>query len=181
MANRSRRVDETYLRVTGEWTYLYRAVDSTGDTIDFLLSAKRDAQDHRAIKRRVRAMQGFRSFHSAWQTSGNRDDEHDPQRTGKVVTEGRRRRAGHVHRSSARSQPERITFTRLRNIALPRCSLQHIPDVNHVESCAVLVTHDTIQNCCGGRSANGSPIPSAARASVRGWILCACRAGAHSN
>jgi transposase-like protein len=121
-------VDETYLRVAGKWTYLYRAVDSTGDTIDFLLSSKRDAaaakhffqkalrspnhprprvvnvdgnpaypraieelkgtrelgrrcrcrpvrylnniveQDHRAIKRRVRAMQGFRSSHSAWRT-----------------------------------------------------------------------------------------------------------------
>jgi hypothetical protein len=107
---------------------LYRAVDSAGDTIDFLLSPKRDAgaakrffqkalqstnhprprginvdgnaacpsaieeskrtrqlgrrcrcrpvrylnnvveQDHRAIKRRVRAMQGFRAFHSAWRT-----------------------------------------------------------------------------------------------------------------
>src|SRR5881275_2645787 len=126
--NRSWRVDETYLRVAGKWTYLYRAVDSTGATIDFLLSARRDAaaakrffqkalpsvghplprvinvdgnpsypkviselkrsgelgrrcrcrpvrylnnvveQDHRAIKRRVRAMQGFRAFSSAWRT-----------------------------------------------------------------------------------------------------------------
>ncbi len=126
--NGSWRVDETYLRVGGKWTYLYRAVDSKGDTIDFLLSPKRDAdaakrffqkalrspnhpcprvinvdgnpaypkviedlkrtrelgrrcrcrpvrylnniveQDHRAIKRRVRASQGFRSFPSAWRT-----------------------------------------------------------------------------------------------------------------
>jgi transposase-like protein len=126
ITNGSWRVDETYLRVAGTWTYLYRAVDSAGDTIDFLLSPKRDAsaakrflqkalrspnhprprvinvdgnpaypraidelkrtqelgrrcrcrpvrylnnlveQDHRAIKRRVRAMQGFRSFDSAW-------------------------------------------------------------------------------------------------------------------
>src|SRR3954454_9854663 len=36
-------VDETYLRVAGKWTYLYRAVDSTGATIDFLLFARRDA------------------------------------------------------------------------------------------------------------------------------------------
>ena len=40
--NRSWRVDETYCRVAGKWTYLYRAGDSTGATIDFLLSAKRD-------------------------------------------------------------------------------------------------------------------------------------------
>jgi IS6 family transposase len=37
------RVDETYIRVKGRWTYLYRAVDSRGQTIDFLLSARRDA------------------------------------------------------------------------------------------------------------------------------------------
>ena len=122
------RVDETYVRVKGKWVYLYRAVDSTGATIDFLLSARRDAvaakrffqralrapghprprvinvdgnrsypkvvaelktagklgrrcrcrtcpylnniveQDHRAIKRRVNASQGFRSFQGARRT-----------------------------------------------------------------------------------------------------------------
>jgi IS6 family transposase len=126
--NGSWRCDETYVRVAGQWTYLYRAVDSTGATIDFLLSARRSAdaarrflqkalrspvhprprvinvdrnpsypkaigqlkrtrelgrrcrcrpvrylnniveQDHRAIKRRARCMQGFRAFHSAWRT-----------------------------------------------------------------------------------------------------------------
>ena len=40
--NRSWRVDETYVRVAGQWAYLYRAVDSTGETIDFVLSPKRD-------------------------------------------------------------------------------------------------------------------------------------------
>ena len=138
MTNGSWRVDETYLRVAGKWTYLYRAVDSTGDTIDFLLSPKRDAdaakrffqkalrspnhprprvinvdgnpsypkvieelkrtrelgrrcrcrpvrylnnvveQDHRAIKRRVRASQGFRSFDcGVAHDSRHRDGEHD--------------------------------------------------------------------------------------------------------
>ena len=126
--NKSWRVDETYIRVKGRWCYLYRAIDSTGATIDFLLSALRDAdaakrlfrqalsdpshpqprvintdlapiygsaipdikkegtlrrrcrhrpvqylnnileQDHRAIKRRVKAKQGFREFQAARRT-----------------------------------------------------------------------------------------------------------------
>jgi transposase-like protein len=40
--NCSWRVDETYVRVAGRWTYLYRAVDSEGNTIDFMLSPHRD-------------------------------------------------------------------------------------------------------------------------------------------
>ena len=125
--NKSWRVDETYVRVKGRWCYLYRAIDSTGATIDFVLSGLRDAatakrlfrkaltnpshpqprvintdqariyesaisgvkqegillcrcrhrpvqylnnildQDHRAIKRRVKAKQGFREFHGLQQ------------------------------------------------------------------------------------------------------------------
>src|SRR5580700_1592902 len=41
--NDSWRMDETYVRVKGKWRYLYRAVDSTGATLDFLLSAEQDA------------------------------------------------------------------------------------------------------------------------------------------
>src|ERR1700720_2422829 len=104
--NGSWRVDETYICQGGSWRYLYRAVDSTGATIDFWFSAERDAaaakhffqkalqapghprprvitvdgnpsypnlnnvveQDHRAIKRRVNASQGFRSFDGAWRS-----------------------------------------------------------------------------------------------------------------
>ena len=39
---KSWRMDETYIRVKGEWRYLYRAVDKDGNTIDFLLRAHRD-------------------------------------------------------------------------------------------------------------------------------------------
>ena len=38
------RMDETYIRVKGEWKYYYRAVDKEGNTIDFLLTAKRDTK-----------------------------------------------------------------------------------------------------------------------------------------
>ena len=36
------RMDETYIKVNGAWKYLYRAVDKGGNTVDFLLTAKRD-------------------------------------------------------------------------------------------------------------------------------------------
>ncbi len=41
--SKSWRMDETYIKVKGVWKYLYRAVDKQGKTIDFLLTAKRDA------------------------------------------------------------------------------------------------------------------------------------------
>jgi putative transposase len=37
-------MDETYIKVKGEWVYLYRAVDSHGDTLDFMLSERRDEE-----------------------------------------------------------------------------------------------------------------------------------------
>ncbi|WP_242321876.1 IS6 family transposase, partial [Bacillus cereus group sp. BfR-BA-01354] len=42
--NDSWRVDETYIKIKGEKMYLYRAIDSEGNTIDFYLSSKRDAK-----------------------------------------------------------------------------------------------------------------------------------------
>jgi putative transposase len=36
------RLDETYIKIKGQWSYLYRAVDKTGQTIDFLLTEHRD-------------------------------------------------------------------------------------------------------------------------------------------
>lgn len=43
-AGGSWRMDETYVRIKGTWKYLYRAVDKTGATIDFLLSVRRDCK-----------------------------------------------------------------------------------------------------------------------------------------
>src|SRR5690349_24777259 len=55
MSNGSWRVDETYVKVKGRWTYLYRAVDSGGQTIDFLLSARRDAEAAKRFFRKALA------------------------------------------------------------------------------------------------------------------------------
>jgi transposase-like protein len=128
MSGTSYRLDETYVKVGTEWKYLYRAVDSAGDTIEFMLSARRDVpaakrffkklmradhrrlpftisadkhasypeafatsvkekvlpsdcklrrvkylnnvieQDHRAVRRRWRVMQCFRTFHTVERT-----------------------------------------------------------------------------------------------------------------
>jgi IS6 family transposase len=53
--NDSWRVDETYVKVRGKWMYLYRAVDSTGQTLDFLLNETRST---RAAKRFFRKVLG---------------------------------------------------------------------------------------------------------------------------
>ena len=52
------RMDETYILVSGQWKYLYRAVDSDGQTIDFLLSAKRDAAAARRFLDRAIGLHG---------------------------------------------------------------------------------------------------------------------------
>jgi putative transposase len=49
------RMDETYIRVKGEWRYLYRAVDKQGQTIDFLLTEQRDQEAAlRFLKKAIR-------------------------------------------------------------------------------------------------------------------------------
>jgi transposase-like protein len=56
MSGISHRLDETYVKVGAEWKYLYRAVDSAGDTIEFMLSAKCDVSAaKRFFKKLMRA------------------------------------------------------------------------------------------------------------------------------
>ncbi len=51
--NNSWRVDETYIKIKGVWKYLYRAVDSEGNTLDFMLSVKRDSKAAARFFRKV--------------------------------------------------------------------------------------------------------------------------------
>ena len=53
--NDSWRLDETYLKLHGEQVYLYRIVDSSGDTVDFLLSKTRDKRAARRLLRKALA------------------------------------------------------------------------------------------------------------------------------
>jgi transposase, IS6 family len=57
--NDSWKVNETYLKVKGQWIYLYRAVDSEGYTIDFYLSKK--TRDKKATRHFFK--KALRSFH----------------------------------------------------------------------------------------------------------------------
>src|SRR3954469_3020471 len=52
------RADETYVRVAGQWVYLYRAVDAQGATVDFYLSERRDVHAARLFLRKAIAVTG---------------------------------------------------------------------------------------------------------------------------
>ena len=52
------RMNETYVKVAGQWKYLYRAVDRDGNTVDFLLRAKRDHAAARASFERAIDLHG---------------------------------------------------------------------------------------------------------------------------
>jgi putative transposase len=53
------RMDETYIKVNGKWVYLYRAVDSLGNTIEFLLRKYRDAAAAKAFFRKAFKHNGY--------------------------------------------------------------------------------------------------------------------------
>jgi transposase-like protein len=68
------RVDETYIKIKGQWVYLYRAVDKAGRTVDFLLSKRRDvAAAQRFFSRAIRqhgaprmiSLDGYAASHRA--------------------------------------------------------------------------------------------------------------------
>ncbi|MBC2887726.1 IS6 family transposase [Ochrobactrum sp. CM-21-5] len=52
------KLDETYVKVKGEWLYLYRAIDSNGDTVAFLLSRNRNLQAAKRFLRKVLTRHG---------------------------------------------------------------------------------------------------------------------------
>jgi len=52
------RMDETYIKVKGQWTYLYRAVDRDGQTLDFMLSERRDLAAARRFLKKAIASNG---------------------------------------------------------------------------------------------------------------------------
>ena len=56
--NSSWRMDGMYIKVKGKWVHLYRAVDKYGDTIDFLLRAKRNARASKAFFKKAIKLSG---------------------------------------------------------------------------------------------------------------------------
>jgi transposase, IS6 family len=52
-SNDSYRIDETYIKIKGEWHYLYRAIDSEGNTLDWMLSATRNQEAAEKFLRQV--------------------------------------------------------------------------------------------------------------------------------
>ena len=96
------RVDETYVRVKGKWVYLYRAVDSTGATIDFLLSAKCDAA---AAERFLTKALGGEN-HPAPRVINT--DKHAAYPPAIVKAESRRRSGGELYSSTGAVSQQRL-------------------------------------------------------------------------
>src|SRR3546814_19336123 len=93
----SGRLDETYVKVRGKWTYLYRAVDKLGDTIDFYLSPTRSAK---AAKRFLgNALRGLKH----WEKPATLNTDKAP-RYGEAITE--LQREGKQIRETAHRQGE---------------------------------------------------------------------------
>jgi transposase-like protein len=68
---KSWRMDETYVRVKGQWKYLYRAVDKDGQTVDFLLTPTRDRDAAEAFLRKAIRTQGLPEKITIDQSGGN--------------------------------------------------------------------------------------------------------------
>jgi len=56
-------MDETFVRIAGRWMYLFRAVDSSGQTVDFYLSGARDREAAKSFLRRALANPDNRAPH----------------------------------------------------------------------------------------------------------------------
>ena len=52
-SNDSYRIDETYIKIKGKWRYLYRAVDSQGNTLDWMLSIYRDKRSAKRFFKKI--------------------------------------------------------------------------------------------------------------------------------
>ena len=66
------RMDESYIKVKGQWTYYYRAVDKQGNTIDFLLSATRDTKAALRFLKKSIALNGKPSLVNIDQSGANK-------------------------------------------------------------------------------------------------------------
>ncbi len=60
--NDSWRVGETYIKIKGQWIYVYRAVDSKGNTINFFLSKTRNQKAQSAFSRKLCDLFMFQSL-----------------------------------------------------------------------------------------------------------------------
>ncbi|VAW71094.1 Mobile element protein [hydrothermal vent metagenome] len=68
------RMDETYIKVKGQWRYYYRAVDKENNTIDFLLTTKRDKKVALCFLIKAISRNGQRSLINIYKSGANKAD-----------------------------------------------------------------------------------------------------------
>ena len=139
----SLKVDETYIKVKGQWKYLYRSIDQHGRTVDFMLSHKRDSE---AAKRFFKKM----LKHCRGEPSTITTDKHVPyvKAIKELKAEGILKETLHHQQSQYLNNIVEQDHRRIKRMTRPMLGFQSFKTANRtlkgIEAMAMMIKEQTI-------------------------------------